>query len=98
MKHHTEPARRLLADLERSMFALPGIIERATVFHARVGTRPAFATSQDAVAYERAFAAYPNQPWGMSESSAMQGYRDAEWAHADELSRRVEHRDFEVTQ
>ena len=98
MKHHTEPARRLLADLERSMFALPGIIERATVFHARVGTRPAFATSHEAVQFERGYNDYPNQPPGLPYGPRIDGYFAAELAHADALAAMVEHRDFEVTQ
>ena len=56
----------------------------ALPFRARVGKRRAFATTQQAVAYERGFAAHPTQPWGLPDSSAMQGYLDADPTQSDE--------------
>ena len=46
-------------------------------YTARTGHQRAYFTSRQAVAYERAFAAYPAQPWGLPESAAIDGYRDA---------------------
>ena len=54
------------------------------LFHARVGKRRAFATTQQAVAYERGFAAHPIEPWGLPDSSAMQGFLDADPTQIDE--------------
>lgn len=71
----------------------PAIIARATIFRARVGQRRPFPTSHAAVQYERGFTEFPNQPPGMADSPRMQGYLDAEQAHADELSSRTERRD-----
>ena len=56
------------------------------LFHARVGKRRAFATTQQAVAYERGFAAHPTQPWGLPNSSAMQGYLDADPTQIDDAT------------
>jgi len=58
----------------------------ARPFRARVGKRPAFATSHEAVQYERGFSEYPNQPPGLPHGPRMQGYLDAEHAHADALA------------
>ena len=56
----------------------------APLFPARIGKRRAFSTTQEAVAYERGFAAHPTQPWGLPDSSAMQGYLDADPTQIDE--------------
>ena len=80
------PARRIMSMIASDPNVSPAFaafLSAPITFSARVGNRPAFATSQEAVAYERAFADYPNQPWGLSESPAMDGYRAAEWAHAE---------------
>jgi hypothetical protein len=70
-----------------------GILQRhARPFRARVGKCPSFTTSADQVAYERAYRDFPNQPWGMADGPAMQGYIDAEQAHADALSAQQERR------
>jgi hypothetical protein len=75
----------------------PAIIANATVYRAREGKKPAFSSSHDAVQYERGFKEFPNQPPGLPDSPRMQGYNDAEQAHALKLQALVEHRDFEVT-
>ena len=51
-------------------------------FAARYGQQRMYPNSASAVAYERAYAAFPNAPWGPSESPAMDGYRDAKEAAA----------------
>ena len=70
----------------------------APKFTARVGKSPLFATSHEAVQYERGFNEFPNQPPGLEHGPRMQGYRDAEQARADHLANLAERRDFEVTQ
>lgn len=76
---------------------LQAVIQRATVYRARVGQRRAFATSAQAVAYERGYENFPSQPWGLSDSPAMQGWSDAEQALADQLTDSEERRAFEVS-
>lgn len=49
-------------------------------YAARTGERRVYFTTQQAVAYERAYEAYPVAPWGLPESAAMDGYRDAKAA------------------
>ena len=49
-------------------------------YAARVGQHKRYFTTQQAFAYERAYAAFPIQPWGLAESAAMDGYRDAKAA------------------
>ena len=49
-------------------------------YAARTGQQRRYFTTGQAVAYERAFAAYPAQPWGLPESAAIDGYRDAKAA------------------
>ena len=49
-------------------------------FAARYGNKRMYPNSASAVAYERAYMAYPIAPWGPSESPAMDGYRDAKAA------------------
>ena len=46
-------------------------------YAARVGQHKRYFTTQQAFAYERAYVAFPAQPWGLAESAAMDGYRDA---------------------
>jgi hypothetical protein len=64
-------------------------------FQARVGERPTFRTSLEAVQYERGFNEHPNQPWGIFKSPRMQGFHDAEEAHAHALASMVERREPE---
>ena len=49
---------------------------------ARTGNKRMYLSSGQAVAYERAYAAYPAAPWGLPESAAIDGYRDAKAAAA----------------
>ena len=49
-------------------------------YAARTGQQRRYFTTQQAFAYERAYMAYPAQPWGLPESAAMDGYRDAKAA------------------
>ena len=51
-------------------------------YAARTGRQRRYFTTGQAVAYERAYAAYPAQPWGLPESAAIDGYRDAKSAAA----------------
>ena len=51
-------------------------------YAARTGQQRIYFTTEQAVAYERAFAAFPAQPWGLPESAAIDGYRDAKSAAA----------------
>ena len=46
-------------------------------YAARVGQLRVYFTSRQAVAYERAYAAYPATPWGLPESAAIDGFNDA---------------------
>lgn len=55
-------------------------------FRARNGAHRCYATSAEAIAYERAFDAFPTQPWGLPDSAAMDGYRDAEQVLANSLT------------
>ena len=64
-----------------------------TRYRARVGKKQLFLTSHDAVQYERGFLEHPNQPPGLADSPRMQGYRDAEQAHAFAITGRIERRD-----
>lgn len=72
------------------------LILRHTVYRARVGKRTAFPSSYDAGQYERGFASFPTQPWGLADSPAMQGYLDAEAEAAARLAAQPERRDFEI--
>ena len=65
---------------------LAAAIQRATVYRARVGLRRAFSTSAQAVAYERGWNEFPNQPPGLPHGPRMDGYRDADQALSDQLS------------
>jgi len=65
-------------------------------YHARVGQQRAYSTSAHAVAYERGFNDFPSQPWGLCDGPAMEGFRDAASALADQLSVREERRAVEV--
>ena len=49
-------------------------------YAARTGQQRVYFTTGQAVAYERAFAAYPTAPWGLPESAAMDGFKDAKAA------------------
>ena len=49
-------------------------------YKARTGQQRAYLSSGQAIAYERAFAAYPAAPWGLPESAAMDGFKDAKAA------------------
>ena len=49
-------------------------------YAARVGQHRRYFTTQQAFAYERAYTAFPIEPWGLAESAAMDGYRDAKAA------------------
>jgi hypothetical protein len=62
------------------------------LFRARVGKRPSFATSAEAVQYESGFNSFPNQPWGPADSPRMLGYIHAEEALAEALSAKEERR------
>ena len=63
-----------------------------SLYAARNGNRRVYFKSAHAIAYERAFAAFPLQPWGLEESPAMDGYRDAkESAELTAASAATEH-------
>ena len=49
-------------------------------YAARNGNCRVYFKSAHAIAYERAYAAFPLQPWGLEESPDMDGYRDAKSA------------------
>lgn len=66
--------------------------EYAAQFAARVGLKRVYSTSHLAVQYERGFNEWPNQPPGLPEGPRMQGYLDAELAHADGLAEARERR------
>ena len=51
-----------------------------SAYAARTGQRSTDPTSAQAVAYERAYAAHPAQPWGLPASPAIDGYWDAQTA------------------
>ena len=82
---------RVDLEIERRL-KLAEFMARNTVYRARVGRKPAFATSADAVAYERGFEQFPIEPWGLPGSPRMQGYRDAEDEHLRGLTGCVERR------
>ena len=59
-----------------------------SLYAARNGQNRAYPTSAQAVAYERAYAAHPAQPWGLPQSPAIDGYWDAQTA-ADAITARA---------
>ena len=60
-----------------------------SLYTARCGQRRTYPTSAQAVAYERAYAAHPAQPWGLPQSPAIDGYWDAQTV-ADQITARAD--------
>lgn len=97
--HHADYCKAHPEDLTANLPApiaqalAPLMFPRPPLFNARVGKRTAFRTTQEAVQYERGFASFPTQPWGLPDSPAMRGYFDAEVAHAEALYAQEERRE-----
>ena len=49
-----------------------------SLYTARYGQMRSYSESRFAVAYERGFQAHPQQPWGLTNSPAADGYWDAQ--------------------
>lgn len=79
-----------LPGIAAQAFRWPSVLAKATVYRARCGTRPAFQSAEDALAYEHGF----RNAWADHAPGTPAARGAADW-HAGEFERRQQERDDE---